>query len=221
MVNEKLNIVLEKWKQTIQKEFPAKSFVSDGIINEKYWQSCKPKILILIKEVNSEEDDFKSISALVNDKIGHKSQLWKYVAWHNIGRVTNGLLKVHQNKQIISIQNAEKERQQVLKNIAVMNIKKIPGGASSDDEKIMLHAKKYQNFIQEEIEAINPDIIILGGTYKYLKEILQLEKQAYRIHKDPNNRVYINAYHPSARIKKGKYYTEVVQSYYNYLINQT
>ena len=220
-MNEKLNRVLEKWKQKIKNDFPAKSFVSDGIINEKYWQNCQPKILIIMKEVNSEKDDFTSLSQLVNDRIGHKSQLWKYIAWHNIGRVTNGLLEVHHNMQIIPIKDAEKDRQEVLKNIAVMNIKKTPGGDSSKDKEILKHAENYSELIKEEIKVINPDIIILGGTYKYLKEILQLEKQSYRIHKDPSNRVYINAYHPSARIGKGKYYSEVVQSYYNYLINQT
>ena len=92
------------------------------------------------------------------------------------------------------------------------------GGTSSKNNGINQHAKDYKNFIAKEIEIINPDIVILGGTYKFLKNTLGLKKYSYRVHKNDNGRIFINAYHPAYRkISKQKYYDEVVPSYFSFL----
>ena len=61
-----------------------------------------------------------------------------------------------------------KEMVKDLANIAYININKLPGGTSSSDSHIASCYKIWNKIIDEQIEVYNPDVIILGGTKKFL-----------------------------------------------------
>jgi hypothetical protein len=50
-------------------------------------------------------------------------------------------------------------------NIAYMNLNKRGGFGSTNPTQLIRYVKKYKPFIEKEIELINPDIIVCGGTY--------------------------------------------------------
>ena len=101
-----------------------------------------------------------------------------------------------------------------------MNIKKTAGKNKSNDKIIQYNANKYGNYIKKEIEIINPDIVILGGTYEFLKNILNLKRVLKNLYKEKGNnkRIYIKCYHPAYfGIKTKKYYKYCVEAYLKFI----
>jgi len=48
----------------------------------------------------------------------------------------------------------------ILQNIALINIRKLPGNSSSDDKEIENAYTVHKSLLLKQIEIINPDIII-------------------------------------------------------------
>ena len=86
----------------------------------------------------------------------------------------------------------------------MMNIKKSGGGGRSNYNEMMKYAENDIAYLRKEISIIDPDIIILGTTWKKLRNHL-LDKQDWRhsgydiaIGRYNNSKV-IDFYHPSSR----------------------
>ena len=208
-MKENLKELFNQW----QKELDGK-FVPDGTINFEQWEKTNKKILVILKETN-DFDNF-GLNDLINKNITNsKSGIWKGLTWHNIGRVSYGLLNTS-----APFKDAHKKRKETLKHIAVMNIKKTAGKSKSKYKTIKFHAEKYKDYIKKEIEIINPDIVILGGTYDFLKNILNLEKISDNLYKEKGNdkRIYIKCYHPGYfRISTKEYYENCVKPYLKFI----
>lgn len=208
-MKENLIKLFNQW----QKELDGK-FVADGTINSEKWEEANKKILVILKETN-DFDDY-GLNDLINKNINNsKSGIWKGLTWHNVGRVSYSLLNIS-----ASFKDAHKKRKETLKHIAVMNIKKTTGKSKSKNKVIKSHAKRYKDYIKKEIEIINPDIVLLGGTYDFLKRILNLEKIYDNLYKEKENdkRIYIKCYHPAYfRITTKKYYENCVKPYLKFI----
>ena len=167
--------------------------------------------MFVLKETNGFNK--YGLNDLVRERIGKKGKMWKGMTWHNIGRIAYGILN---EKDSDYFKEADKNWQSVLQNIAVMNIKKTTGGNASNPKEIQKHVDKYGEFIKKQIDTINPDIVVLGGTYGFVKNLLGLKKISYRVHTD-NKRVFVNCYHPAyRRINTKRHYQECVDSYLQY-----
>ncbi len=105
----------------------------------------------------------------------------------------------------------------ILQNIALINIRKLSGGATSKDKEIQTAYNKYKSLILKQIEVFEPDIIIGGNTIKYLYDDLGLsnfqKKGNYPVdYYTSNEKIIIDAYHPAARIDKEQYCDSIVSS---------
>jgi hypothetical protein len=68
----------------------------------------------------------------------------------------------------ISYINKDHSLIDVLKSIALINIKKLPAGAKSFDNEIEEAYDKYKSIILKQINDYEPDIIICGNTFRFL-----------------------------------------------------
>ena len=206
---EKLKKLFSQWGKEVNGKF-----VPDGIINLKKWEKANKKILVILKETN--DFDNYGLNDLIDKNINNsKSGIWKGLTWHNIGRISYKLLNSN-----ASFEEAHKKRKEILRYISVMNIKKTPGKNKSNYKVIQYNANKYGNYIKEEIEIINPDIVILGGTYKFLKNILNLERITENLYKEKGNdkRIYIKCYHPAYfGVKIKEYYKNCGKAYLKFI----
>ena len=204
-----LDELFKQWEKEIEDKF-----VKDGIVNDINWQKANKKILVILKETN----DFNKygLNELINNNINNsKSGIWKGLTWHNTGRIAYALLNPNSN-----FKEADKNRKSALSYIAVMNLKKTAGKSASKKETIKKHTLKYADYIKKEINIINPDIVILGGTFDFIKSILNLRHISDNLYKEKNNdnRIYIKCYHPGYfRIKKEEYYNQCVKPYFEYI----
>lgn len=61
---------------------------------------------------------------------------------------------------------------EIIDRIAVVNVKKSNGERSSDYEDLKKYAKEDRKELKEELEIIQPDIIVCGNNYNLLKIVL-------------------------------------------------
>jgi hypothetical protein len=134
----------------------------DGIIDPESYLNTEVKILFLLKEVNS-KDGF-NLREYVRE--GGRTQ-----TWDNIARWTCG---IHNWKKDFNWDEIEpiniKTRKEWLRFIGVMNIKKTPGGHTSNAKSLWEDSSKDKEFLDRQFKLyynnpqLKPDFIIACGT---------------------------------------------------------
>lgn len=155
----KMNDLFNKWKKD-RPEY-VENFVEDGIIDFDKWESAKPKILFLLKEVN---DDFEPTDPFTvrNNRFSFNIARWRYA-----------IMELYKNINISPLFPENDELPSELFDISFIEIKKVSENKPvSDGDDLSSFAKRDANFIREEIEIINPEIILCCGTFEYLRDII-------------------------------------------------
>lgn len=104
-----------------------------------------------------------------------------------------------------------------LKQIAYINLSKMPANTTTSMSALREKFKIWRPIVLKQIAVYNPDILIFGNTFQYLKKDLFNGREIP--HKDYDGfwaysfeeKLYVWAYHPGARIKQEKYVNTIVQ----------
>lgn len=187
-----LNSLFDKWEQTVS-EYKGK-FVRDGIINENLYQIASTKILFITKEPNNPKEEAGDFRIWWDGKVKYSFSL-------RIGTWAYGIL--NEFKPINDI--TTKDIIESLSRISFMNLKKIGGKGTSSKSTIIKHTKQNIQFLRQEINIIDPKIIVLGlSKWNELRSLLfndqELKVIDHYIH-SYGKRIIINFFHPSARGK--------------------
>ena len=191
---ENLNKLKQKW----QKERPEyDNFVSDGILDYQKFSTQSPKILFLLKEAN---DNFKNIVPLPpNKKKGYGPNGNSHTFWRNMRAYEAIIQSVWQNEKFDK-KELLKIKEQPNINTAYVNFKKQCENKSTSNEKDLLkYVKQDKDFLNEQIELINPNVIYCAGTFLLYKKLdIPYEKLSSKIYIS-NNRIIIDYLHFSHR----------------------
>lgn len=151
------NLLFDEWSKKREE------LSSDGIIDEQSYLESKPKLLFLLKEVNSNIGfDLKQFV-----KDGGRPQTWDNIARWIYG--IRSLDKEFEWKELENI-NTEEQRQELFKSICVMNLKKSPGGHTTDNNKLWEIASEDKEFLNRQFNIyfenplIRPELIIACGS---------------------------------------------------------
>jgi len=194
--------------------------VTDGIINIDNYIGVKYKILWILKEPTEEIDEDGGWNLI--DYIFQKTNISEFgkskKTFLPIMMVNYGILNNFENYLC-----ANNGMLDYLKCYAHINIKKIPGLSKSNENELLTYYNKYKNIIIEQIDSYNPQIIIfgLGGgkVFNSISKDLDLNfdsskgDSAWYLIK--NDKIYINAYHPSQRkastnLSKEQYCNDII-----------
>lgn len=199
-----LDNLFEEWKEK-HKSAGHKYFISDGIVNEAEWENVSPKICFFLKEAYSRDGSSWSLTKWINN--GALVRMWNKVAeW------TNGLL--HTTSDFIPKYSYidDKTKSKCLKSISIVNTKKSDGLSNSDWNDLLFYAQDDSKLLKQEIDLINPDIIICGYTGSLLRVVYgasvcdskvnndgminadDFKKNGYAI---VDGRIIIDYYHPA------------------------
>ena len=184
--------------------------VKDGIINIEKYKVAKPKILWILKEPHDKGNggwDMRDF--LINPKnLTERKDNWKWKKTYKmLMLVTWGILHDFQSydKTLHDWGRlGDEEMLFVINEIALINLKKTPGGSSSPPPVIRAAYKTNKEIIWLQINTVKPDVVICGGTYQFIKkDIDQLSKSQC---------VFIDNYHPNFRSHKNHidYYNEIL-----------
>ncbi|NLI94065.1 MAG: hypothetical protein GX434_18255 [Peptococcaceae bacterium] len=192
---------------------PDVQFVKGGVIDENTYTTSSPKILLLLKEVN--DPDSKENWSLV-DHINDQIDKVKFTStWKNAGMwsfaVQNSFEHYETARALINIECG-------LRALATTNLKKSGGKSVSNYDEIKQHAINYKDLWTSEIDIIKPDVVICGGTYSIVQEILQFENLICKAGTSFGHALgttFIDFYHPAYMVSPKMlyaYFKEIMQS---------
>lgn len=182
-----------------------RTLILDGAINLDRWNSNKlKKILWILRETNEcpRDNDLRKLlnelASVANpNKIYNK---WK-ATYGLVVKVSYGLLNGY-NKLGDWADDVNAIRG-VLQDIAVINVNKYAGVSTSDLKKLFGYAEEFHQTILDQINSLNPDIIILGGVESILSKWLP---------KNDSRRKWISTTHPGQRLLSHKdYYERIIK----------
>lgn len=159
-IREKEEQLFEEWKRH------RSPFVPDGAVSENDYQTSIPKIAFILKEVNS----YKPYDLR---KFLRKSDYWQ--TWNNVTRWVHGIRRLPIIDERSFCRRITKDfRRETLKSIVAMNLKKSPGGSSTDLQALKAVAKEDAPYIKRQYAIYDPDITICGGdnTAEIFKEVV-------------------------------------------------
>ena len=193
----------------------------DGIVDPETYLNAETKILFLLKEVNS-KDGFDLKEFVGN---GGRTQ-----TWDNIARWTCGIHNWKEDfnwDEIEPIKNI-KIRKEWLKFIGVMNIKKTPGGHTSNSKSLWKDSSKGKEFLNRQFELyynnpkLRPDFIIAGGTEtsNFFHTIVPFAQdklwstttRGVKYYEYEQGRFFIQYAHPEARIADNLLYYGLIDA---------
>jgi hypothetical protein len=186
------------------------SFISDGITDINIYNDIKPKILWILKEPNDisesswDQRDFHKDVSTYNDWRRTYKLIIKttYAIFNNI-------------KEFDNIPD-EYNIRNILHKIAFINIKKKGGGAQANEAIIRNTYYRDKELILEQIDLINPDIIInCSRVWNFFIDLVSThdtkpDNEFQYGFKD--NKLIIHAYHPNnTTTTNEKYFNNIMQ----------
>lgn len=206
-----------EWKLT------RKGLVEDGAVDEEAYLNSSPKLLFVLKEANDQRDgggwDLRQF--LREDDKPH--------TWNNIARWVEGIrhlradLRADLEWKVLSEIDKNRKRQ-MLRSIVAINLKKSPGGHTTDTEALAKVAAEDKSFLNKQFTIYEPDLIICCGTdtSNIFHELVNLglgAKPKWRLtrrgiwfHEFKPKQYVIAFSHPEARVAENLLYYGIVDA---------
>ena len=208
-MDQDLDYLFHQWKQSYGKQ--AIDFSADGIIDEDAWNTTTLKTLFLMKETNDFRGDLR---IFVQDN-----------PWEVVGQWAYGLKNSSHAKYPLfnEAQDSTNYRDGCISS-AIVNLKKLTGEGTANMAKVEEAALRDADFIREEIEIMDPDVVVCcgSGVFNIARKIIPGLSDSVAV--DPDGKcfqhgktVWINHCHPSARYGRYMMYYTLMVIYQNYL----
>ena len=128
-------------------------FNTDGIVDYERWSALPDgkHIVVLLKETNG-------LHGSLVEFLYHGGSKTYYRTWNNVARwanmILNGTYWEFVPKSLLD---------DMVRNIAVVNLKKCPGGAIANSKAVRQAARQDADRLKRQIQLYEPGIILTGG----------------------------------------------------------
>lgn len=223
-LQEEIKILDSKISQIFHKNNKSEA-IKDGAVNLNQYLNSKYKIAWVLKEVNSDSDEggWDLRDALKNLKTESGIKKGWARTFAPIIYTTFGIINEKLWEEIPNYWD-EPEIVEVLNKIVYLNIKKTTGGNVANHQEIIEFYQDNKNIFLQQLKLYNPSIIIFGNTFQYVKNDLNTEDFKITEYKNSNlcvysnnDKIYLDAYHPAARIKKENYVNDIISAVLTWL----
>ncbi len=202
-----------------QFETPTRKLISDGIVNVQEYFDSPIKILWVLKEPYCDGNNGGGGWSIVKDLDESRSRspkqdssgLWSKIIYTSYG-ILNQFCDFTEMKQM-----PKSDLRNVLRQIAYINIQKLPATSKSNNDVIQKAFEQHKSIILSQINVFNPDIIIGGMTMHLFKN----DKISIN---NSENKKFITAYHPACRPKTKRqepYVNDIINSIKDWYQNKT
>lgn len=176
-------------------------FVPDGAVSEQDYLKLCPKIAFILKETNdSGQIDLREF--LRDARRGY--------TWNNVARWVYGIRNLSSEPIGLATKKIDRAfRREMLRGIVVMNLKKSPGGSSTNDADLERVAREDAEYIRKQYALYDPDITICGGvdtTAEVFRELVhpkmkpeQTTRGISWYRRNAQNKYVVAFFHPAAR----------------------
>lgn len=209
------------------------NFSPDGIVDVDAYCSSQPLVMLIMKETNSKNRssvDLKDFLFNGGRHSGEPDGKPRRPTWDNVIRWVYGMQEKHRNISWseLSRDHIDERRNELLKSICVMNVKKTSGGHTSVPSELHGAALTDKKLLQEQFElyfndpAFRPNVIIGCGSdacnafhsalnLKGFSEWGQTKKGVWYAKYEGG--VYISYSHPAARVSDNLLHYGIVDAY--------
>ena len=225
--NEKLNVLFEKWKAKSIENGEEKAFCEDGLMYkyghdknyvDELWDKSKKRILFLLKDPIEDSGDSR---LWLNEP---ENQQLRPIIMKKLAYILYGLSTVKDGKVTDFWDITHEQLVKCFNEIpfAYVESKKQEGTTVIKDKELDKYINRYKEYLTEEINILNPDIVICFGGPQHHFAVNDLYKDAevidkhIRLHKQTNTLI-IYSYHPSARKSYESFYSEIMHEYGKFL----
>ena len=214
---EKINgdicsLAKDKNLSIIDKLYP----ITDGVADADAYLASNPKVMWVLKEPYDELDNDQpqgggwSITEDCFAKIEQKSVA---LTWHNIVYVMYGIRHGIKWDKIPNIRQ-DKSITNVLKEIAYINVSKMPNRSVTKDSELRRFYETWKYILWKQINLYNPDIIIFGATFQLFKDDFARKGDLREVTDYGvwawNNKLLLAANHPQIRQKREEYVDNLI-----------
>jgi len=217
--NELDSLFAERWSRQ-----GLHNFIFDGIVYEKEWQKAEPKVLFVLKDANDppgkdrpcKDWDLREFlrNGAYDGTRGYTS------TWGLLSRWVYGLRENYCSWEDTNSSGKDfsnhHDRRSLLRTIAAINLKKSGGGGQTNQQGLKEATERDAKLIAEEIEIIEPDIIVGCGTGWLFSTLYPEEGQLANVRLSSgvvcqrnlqHDWVLLHYYHPQARYPHNLMYT--------------
>jgi len=207
--------------------------ITDGIYSAEKYLGSSPKVMWVLKEPYDENEFGKPWGGgwSIPKDCYDKNDAWTNRTWQPIIYSMYGLFNKLKWEKMDWIRD-NKEMADVLKQIAYINISKMPAHTNSSQSPIENYYQIWKPILWEQIELYNPQVIIFGATFDYFfKDFFgsnNVVPEKQYIHGDityiseykKDGRILLKTFHPIAHQKgfNREYYVNSIISSINELI---
>ena len=160
-LTESENALFKLWKPRYS---DGDHFVSDGAVDPDEYARAPRKVVFVLKEVNDEDGGDWDLRKMLRNSGDDDNWRW----WNTVARWVEGIQSLPQVvpwREFPSLDSVQwrERRQEALRKIVAVNLKKKPGGPTANDAEIRKAAKKDRDLISEQLSLYAPDFVICCG----------------------------------------------------------
>ncbi|MBR5095719.1 MAG: hypothetical protein IK094_01270 [Treponema sp.] len=215
--NEFDHIIKQEWGLPV---------IYDGITNILDYKKAPTKILWILKEGNENEKQQERDHRDFHTNVSEYYHGWKST-YKNIILPTYGILHNTSYANLPSLQDdATVNGEYVLNSIALININKNGGGSQANASNIEENYTKHKNTLLQQIEGINPDVMIncsrVTRLFNDVAEKFKLSKKKHDArpeidfvvdYAESSKKLIINYWHPGAHMTDESYQKMILDIY--------
>lgn len=208
---EKINDKIIKIYQQRKENFD-KGSITDGVTDIDGYLQSKPRIAWILKEA---WDKGKASWSITEDVIAdlNKDNISGTPSFKRVAYTTFGIQTESKWDDMPWIYNDENVAN-AIKKVAWLNVSKVAGESVSYSKELEKASKIWEEILDEQIKLYDPQVIILGNTYNWVKDILKINKEpeikenSAWAYKTQDDKIVIWAYHPAIRRMKDQDYID-------------
>lgn len=198
---------LEKKIEEIDKDFESiiydeRTAIKDGIVDVDAYLLADLRIMWILKEVNSPDDeewDMRDVLNNLKSISGTKIKEGWGSTFNSIVYATYGILN---NLYWEDIPNTDvaPEIIDVLKKIAFVNVKKVSGCSKAIHNSLVDFHNQFGYILKKQIESFNPDVIICANTMEIIDEFgnqYEFLKENGMDFYTSEKHILVDAFHPN------------------------
>jgi len=191
---QQLEELFDKWRKKPNHD---ETFIADGIVNLSKWINQKPKVLFFLKEAYGGPFDLAATLNKAGADFGRSQIWWRAAIWTQA--IYDSIIPPQQYDERTIISKSD----EIIRSISVINIKKSHGQKLSNNADLEKFLADDKAELTEELDIINPDVILCGNTFELLKsaDFFPGIRKGNNFSDDYiwNGKLIISYWHPSGR----------------------
>ena len=203
-------------------------FFLDGIFDPDTWFSNEVRPLFVLKEVNNANDCEVTDDRIIKFVSVDGGDPWdgKTKMWGRFGIMAATVLRAYDShtkpdfdkikEEMGTVCDGEDNHKKICRRTAVINLKKLEGGGSTDSAKsrstlcFECHAIRFREKLEKQIEYIRPTVIICCGKDSVINALKHKSDEKFLKLKGSEIPI-INTYHPAYRGDERAFFEYIVE----------